>query len=228
MLNSIKEKVQKNFSISTTNHLITFLNPYSYLLARKHFNVFKEIDEIYLDGIALVYFFRLLGIKAKRYSFDMTSIAPLLFDHCEKKGKTIYFIGAKEEEVEKSIQVFIEHYPQMNIVGYRNGYIQNEWSETIKKIIEISPDFVIVGMGTPIQEKFLVDLKNNGFKGTGFTCGGFLHQSQNDINYYPAFFDKLNIRWMYRIIDEPKLSQRYFIEYPKFVFYFFWDVLTKK
>ncbi|MCP4520538.1 MAG: WecB/TagA/CpsF family glycosyltransferase [Cytophagales bacterium] len=228
MIKILKSSLADSFDFSAKNH--TFLNPYSYLLARKEQDLFAKFDYIHIDGIALVIFLKLVGVKTVRRSFDMTSMAPLLFKHCEEKAKTIYFIGAKDEEVENSVTTFQESYPQMKIAGCRNGYLnkEGEWDKAINEIIEKNPDFVVVGMGTPIQEKFLIDLQKKGFKGSGFTCGGFLHQSQDDIDYYPAFFDKFNLRWLYRMIDEPKLIKRYGIDYPFFVLCFVWDILTKK
>lgn len=224
MLKIIKQKVNDKLELNV-NAIHTFLNPYSYLLARKQQNIFSDFDYIHIDGIALVIFLKLIGIKTIRRSFDMTSIAPLLFEYCQEQKKSIYFIGAKLEELEKSIKVFQNSYPHMNIKGFHHGYIEKQWNEKIEEIIQLNPDFVIVGMGTPIQEKFLIDLRKKGFKGSGFTCGGFLHQSQQDIDYYPPIFDKLNIRWIYRMIDEPKLVKRYFIDYPVFVGYFMIDAL---
>ncbi len=222
MLKIIQQKVSDELKWDGTH---TFLNPYSYLLSRKSKKIFNDFDFIHIDGIALVIFLKLVGIKTTRRSFDMTSVAPLLFQHCQEQNKSIYFIGAKLEELEKTIQVFQKAYPQMNIKGFHHGYIKDQWEERIQEIIQLNPNFVIVGMGTPIQEQFLVDLKKQGFKGCGFTCGGFLHQSQQEIYYYPAIFDKLNIRWVYRMIDEPKLVKRYFIDYPIFVIYFIWDAI---
>ena len=90
-------------------------------------------------------------------------------------------------------------------------------------IKNLNPDIVICGMGTPLQEHFLADLQKLGWGGIGYTCGGFLHQTARDIQYYPEWIDKYNIRWIYRIYDEPKLFKRYFWEYPKFFVYFIYD-----
>ena len=221
-------KIWTSNSVNFSEGIHTFLNPYSYLSARKHKELFNQFDYIHIDGIALSFFLKLIGIKATRRSFDMTSIAPKLFEYCQEKEKSIFFIGAKSVEIDNSIKIFRNAYSSLNIVGYRDGYVKGEWDTSMEKIIKLNPDFVVVGMGTPMQEKYLLELKNKGFKGVGFTCGGFLHQSQKNIHYYPVFFDKLNIRWIYRIIDEPKLIKRYFIDYPKFVFYFLCDVCKKK
>ena len=88
------------------------------------------------------------------------------------------------------------------------------------------PDIIVCGMGAPLQEQLLVDLQNIGWIGTGYTCGGFLHQIASNIQYYPIWTDKYHLRWAYRIYDEPKLFKRYFWEYPKFLMVFIYDYIN--
>ena len=54
-----------------------------------------------------------------------------------------------------------------------------------------------------MQEQFLIKVKRIGYQGIGFTCGGFIHQtSKNEIDYYPAWIDKINLRFIYRMYKE--------------------------
>jgi exopolysaccharide biosynthesis WecB/TagA/CpsF family protein len=202
--------------------LITFLNPYSlWVLHKKALlqTVCDKFDYIFIDGIALV---KAINIKYnkdfERKSFDMTSLAPLVFEYAIKNDKTLYLIGTKKGVIEKSISNLKSIYPNLSIIGYRHGYFETEeeYSKILEDISKLNPDIVIVGMGTPLQELFLIDLKKVGWNGTGFTCGGFLEQTAQHINYYPEIMDKLHLRWLYRLYKEPKrLFKRYSIIYPK-------------
>jgi len=204
----------------------TFLNPYSYLLARKNKNLFRNFN-IKIDGILLVKILNLFGFKnIKRESFDMTSLAPIVFEDAIKENISIYFIGTKPKVIDEAVKNIKKSYPKLNIVGYRDGYIKDEERNNVfNNITRLNPDIIICGMGTPLQEQFLVDFQNTGWNGIGYTCGGFLHQVAGDIQYYPQWIDKYNLRWMYRIYDEPVLFKRYFGEYPKFFLYFFIDYI---
>jgi exopolysaccharide biosynthesis WecB/TagA/CpsF family protein len=196
----------KQLNKTTDSKLFTFLNPYSYLLARKEKELFENFN-IKIDGILLVKVLNLFGFKnIKRESFDMTSLAPIVFEKAIKENKSIYFIGTKPNVIEKAIENIKEAYPKLNIIGFRNGYFKNEErSDILENIKELNPDIVVCGMGTPLQEQFLVDLQDTGWNGIGYTCGGFLHQTAGDIQYYPKWVDKYNLRWVYRIYDEPVL-----------------------
>lgn len=213
----------KSLKVYDGTELVTYINPYSYLLSRKKVGLMSEFDQIHVDGISLVWLLRLLGVKVTRNSFDMTSEAPRLFQYCIENNKSVYFIGAKAEEVKKSIEVIQSSFAELNICGYRDGYVKSEYDQALQEVLNANPDYVVVGMGTPLQEEFLVDLKKAGHEGGGYTCGGFLHQTAGRIQYYPNWIDKMNLRWMYRIYKEPYLFKRYFIQYPQAFFTIVFD-----
>ena len=194
--------------------IYTFLNPVSYLDAIRNKALFSEFDGIFSDGGLLVKAIRLgYGKKVERRSFDMTSLASVFFQYAQQNKKRVYIIASKEHEVQKAIGVFQENYPELNIVGYRNGYFSSadEKQQAIDTIIRLKPDYVIVGMGAIAQEKFLIQLRDSGFPGVGFTCGGFIHQvANNEITYYPQWINTMNLRFVYRFYKEKHTRKRYF------------------
>lgn len=195
------------------NKIYTFLNPVSYITAFHHKEIYANYDAIFADGSILVTFIRLFyGIKVERRSFDMTSIAPKLFEYAQKNNKSIYIVASKQEEVKKAVRILKERNERINVIGYRNGYFSTkaEIEDEANKIAILSPDFLIVGMGALAQEQFLYKVKDAGFKGIGFTCGGFIHQtSKDEIDYYPKWIDKYNIRFLYRMYKEKHTRKRY-------------------
>lgn len=191
----------------------TYLNPVSYLTALDNKELFSQLDGIFADGGLLVKAIKIVyGKQVTRRSFDMTSMAPELFAYVAKHGKTIYIVASKQEQVEKAVEIFRERYPKVKFAGYRNGYFasESEMDVEAKYIAKLNPDFLIVGMGALMQEKFLLKVKNAGYQGVGFTCGGFIHQtSRNEIDYYPAWVDRTNLRFVYRMWKEPHTRKRY-------------------
>ena len=147
---------------------------------------------------------------------DMTSLAPVLFNLATNEGKSIFFMGSKESEIGQFIDVLKVKFPDVPVKGFRSGYFvsEEEYHTCLEELAAEKPDILVCGMGTPKQEQVLIDLKSKGWDGMGITCGGFIHQTASSFDYYPRLFQKLNIRWVYRIIDEPKLFRRYFIDYP--------------
>lgn len=207
------EKYSVNQIFESKGKVYIFLNPVSYLTALDNKELFGQMDGIFADGGLLVKAIKMLYAKVvTRRSFDMTSMAPELFAYAVEHDKTIYIVASKQEQVEKAVEIFRERYPKVKFAGYRNGYFDSESEMDVeaKHITELNPDFLIVGMGAMMQEKFLLKVKDAGYQGVGFTCGGFIHQtSKNEIDYYPAWVDKMNLRFVYRMWKEPHTRKRY-------------------
>ena len=191
----------------------TFLNPVSYLSALDNKDLFERFDGIFADGSILVAAIKLVyGKSVTRRSFDMTSLAPELLSYAETNNRSVYFVASRQEQVEKAVGIFKERYPKLLVVGYRNGYFASnkEQDEEARHIVNANPDFLIVGMGALMQERFLLKVKDAGYRGIGFTCGGFIHQTAKDeIDYYPAWADRMNIRFIYRMLKEKHTRKRY-------------------
>lgn len=213
----------------TKSRVYTFLNPVSYLSALDNKVLFARFDGIFADGSLLVAAIKhVYGVTVTRRSFDTTSLAPLLMEYAEREEKTIYIVASKQEQVEKAVKIFRERYPKLRIAGYRNGYFSSEEEQgaEARRIAELNPDFVIVGMGILVQERFLLKVKDAGYKGIGFTCGGFIHQTaKNEINYYPAWVDKMNVRFLYRMYKEKHTRKRYLQAAVLFPARFLWEKL---
>lgn len=211
----------------TRNKIYTFLNPVSYLTALENRPLFEKFDGIFADGSLLVSAIRLLyGKRVTRRSFDMTSLAPELLNYLMKNHKTLYIVASNQEQVECAVKIFKEQHPQLQIAGFRNGYFSSnaEMGREASHIVELNPDFLIVGMGTLMQEKFLLKVKERGYQGIGFTCGGFIHQTaKNQIHYYPKWIDKMNLRFVYRMYKEKHTRKRYIQAALLFPARFIWE-----
>jgi N-acetylglucosaminyldiphosphoundecaprenol N-acetyl-beta-D-mannosaminyltransferase len=207
--------------------IYTFLNPVSYLDALLHQDMFAQFDGIFADGSLLVKAIRLLyGKHITRRSFDMTSLAPRVLEYARTNKKSIYIVASKQEQVEGAVSIFQRNYLEVNIVGYRNGCFADEKERDMeaKHIVALNPDFLIVGMKTIIQEEFLLKVKGAGYQGIGFTCGGFIHQTaKNGNDFYPAWVDRMNLRFLYRMWREPHTRKRYLVAGIVFPARFIWE-----
>lgn len=192
-------------TFSQAGRIYTCVNPFKYHIVRKHMDTYMAMDGIFVDGILMCKFFKWIWAKnVKRLSFDMTSMARDLFCRINKSGESIYFIGDSQEMVEGAVLKFRESYPGMNIVGYHSGFFRDlkDREAILENISRVAPNYVIIGMGGLIQEQFALDLRNKGYSGIAFTCGGYFHQASGNLNYYPEWVNRFNLRAPYRIIKE--------------------------
>lgn len=200
--------------LSRGRGIYTFLNPVSYLEAIKRPTIYVNYDGIFADGNILVKAIKYLyRVDIHRMSFDMTSIVPILFNFAKERGKSIYIIGSEEKEMGIALEKFRSHFPGIIING-RNGYFHSaeEMDKEVELVINMNPDFLIIGMGAPQQEIFLNRIVKAGFNKIGFTCGGFIHQTAHDkIYYYPKWIDRFDLRFVYRFLKEKHTRKRYLI-----------------
>lgn len=228
IIKTLKEKTMSSDALAPKG-IVMFLNPYTYLMLRKMPDLLGEASYIYIDGEWLRKFMSWFAIKEiKRVSFDNTSLAPIVFKDSIDNSKKVAIVGSSQESIVSFCDYLRSTYTNIEIVYSRNGYFKNstESSECQNDILDSGAHLVVVGMGAVKQENFSIELVNKGFNGVVYTCGGFIHQTaKSGHEYYPKFFDKFNLRFLYRMIDEPKLVRRYFIDYPQFVVFFIYDLI---
>lgn len=218
-------------TFSRKNAIYTCVNPFSYHLVRKFPELFNQMDGLYVDGMLMCKIINLMWKKhIPRLSFDMSGMAVDLFERLNNNTESIFFIGSKQEEIEATISQIKKAYPQINVSGFRNGYFKSKDERTlvINNIVKENPDFTIVGMGSPLQEQFCIDLKNSGYKGIAFTCGGFLHQTAARLNYYPDWINRYNLRAFYRLFHEKGLWGRLYNVLIQFPILFTIDTVLSK
>ncbi|MDX2028946.1 MAG: WecB/TagA/CpsF family glycosyltransferase [Alphaproteobacteria bacterium] len=200
--------------------LVTFINPAAWALAEKRPEYVPTLEQMSLnlpDGEGVALACRLLTKEdCQRVSFDMTSLAdPFLRAVIERKASLMLVGGdpGVDESMHEKLHV---HYPELKIVGTFHGY--GDFGPKVEGVIAKSPDAVIVAMGAPRQEAFLLALRDAGYKGMAITCGGFFDQYLLADPYYPRWVDEWNIRFLYRLYKEPgRLWRRYLIEYQVFI-----------
>ncbi|PSB87042.1 teichoic acid biosynthesis protein A [Photobacterium damselae subsp. damselae] len=207
---------------------ISFVNPFSYPVLENNNELLSTFDYLYVDGISLVklhnFFYH---DNIFRYSFDYSSIAGLVFEFAIKNNMKVALIGGTETEIIKSKINILNKYKELNISFSRNGFFNSSESryECFKKLDEVDFDILIVGMGSPLQEKFLCEYKKYSSKKiTAFTCGGFISQTSINSEYYHPIIKKTGLRWLQRAVMHKHVRNRLFNDYPKF----FWKyILTK-
>lgn len=210
--------------------LITFVNTYSYYKLIDSKVDIERFDYIGIDGQLQVKLHNLFNKnRVKRFSFDFSSYAIDFFDFCSKKKKSIALIGGTEDELKIAIKYFKERYNGIEIKCFSSGYLTSEQKIAfLEECINKNIDFILIGMGTPLQEETAIQAQDLGFKGIVFTCGGFLYQTSQKGDYYNPIIKKLNLRWLQRFVENKTVRRRVLIDYPQNIIKYFFSHLMMK
>lgn len=226
-----RQIIEKLLAPKNNAGLVSYVNLYSYGILRRLPEKLLAMDHVHLDGFLMVWIFKMIGCDAKRQSFDMGSMAAEVLKRAEEKSQSIAFIGGLPNVAEKAVEVLRQRFPMLHVAITSSGFFRDDQDRTIRieRVAAAKPDVVIVGMGAGLQEQMLIDLKSAGFSGTGYTCGGFLHQTaKGKVEYYPAWINRLGARWLYRCAREPKVIFRVLNSYPLNTIYLLYDLLKYK
>ena len=130
-----------------------------------------------------------------------------------EKDYSIYLLGAKEEVVQNTKKVLLEKYPNLNILGIRNGYFKDEeWNDIASELKKVNPQFVFVGITSPKKEYLIEFLQNSGVSSVMMGVGGSFDVISGNIKRAPVWMQKCNLEWLFRVMQEPKrLFKRYFV-----------------
>jgi len=153
-------------------------------------------------------------ITYNRWIWDFANI-------CQDENISWYLIGSKIEIIEIAVKKLKDKYPRLNILGYRDGYFkdQKDLELTIRNINEKKPNILIIGMGMPLQEKFLYINWTRIEANVALTGGAVFDYISGETKMTPNIFYKLKLEWFYRLVHEPKrLFKRYIVGNPVFFF----------
>ncbi len=164
------------------------------------------------DGASVVKASRYLGMSLPERVAGIDLMQNLI-KLSEEKGYTIYLLGAKQEIVEKTVEVLKKDFPKVNIVGYRNGYFSDsQWGEISCSLKGLHPDFVFVGITSPKKEYLIEFLQNEGNNSVFMGVGGSFDVISGAIPRAPIWMQKSGLEWLFRVIQEPRrLFMRYFV-----------------
>lgn len=168
------------------------------------------------DGISVVRGLEILNMPACE-RIPGIEIAQKLLEMCDTHKKSLYLFGAKEEVLVALKEALAEKYPNINLVGSCNGYIEDK-DKVFEEIKKLSPDTVFVALGVPMQEELIFKHLKDFKKGIFVGLGGSFDVLSGNKKRAPEFFIKHNLEWLYRIIKEPSRIKRFVNNNVRFIF----------
>lgn len=205
------KKEQKTFVITANPETLMIGND------RKEFDEILKSDKTIIvpDGIGVVKAANILGYPIKERVTGVEIVQGLL-EILNEEEKSLYLLGAKAEVLEKFVLKIQTKYPNVQIVGFQNGYVKDK-DAVFEEIVKLSPDAVLVALGIPAQEVLIYNHYDDFEKGIFIGVGGSFDVLSGVKKRAPQVFINMNLEWLYRIACEPKRIKRFYRSNVKFI-----------
>lgn len=127
-----------------------------------------------------------------------------IISKCENSNKGIYLLGTNEENLNGCVANILRDYPNVNIVGYHDGFFDlDNPKEILDEIKEKKPLALFVAMGCPRQEKFIVKYMDKLPCKIYMGVGGSFDVIAEKVNRAPKWMINIGMEWAYRVAKEP-------------------------
>lgn len=198
-----------------------FINAHSVNLSIENHSFYEELtnaDAIFADGSGIRLAARKAGYLLNSNN-NGTDMLPHLCRECSQTDKSLYLYGAKPGVAKKASNSLLRDFPSLKIAGTEHGYTPLSNDELVKQINDSNCDILLVGMGSPIQESWLLKNKGKLKCQTALAVGGLFDFYSDSISRAPLWLRELGMEWVWRLLQEPKVKfHRYVIGTPVFLY----------
>lgn len=175
-------------------------------------------DFILPDGSGLAIAAKLSGYKLDE-NLNGTDLFPEICREASKNGVSVYLLGGAPGVANAAASVMQQRYPSLRIAGCRNGYWKDsEEDEVIDNINRAGAGIVMIGLGVPLQEKWIARVRDEIRAPIVMGVGGLFDYYSGRMARAPLPFRAAGCEWLWRLMLEPRrLFSRYVIGNPVFL-----------
>lgn len=189
----------------------------------------QSADMLIPDGMGIVFGSYILGTPIKEMVGGRRLVPELCRLAAEKDWK-VYLFGAKNGIADLARKNLEARFPGLRVVKAHspssNFLIEGRENEqVIEDINRNAPEILLVGLGTPKGEKWVMMHKSRLKVSVAMQVGGTLDVLAGARREPPAWAPKLGLEWLFRLVEQPgSVWKRYLIDDP----IFFWWILKEK
>ena len=188
--------------------------------------ILARFDIVIPDGIAVLWSSRLFGTSFRRRDIVTTYelIIPALIPEAISQGWSFFLFGAKPDVVARASENLVRAFPGLRIAGTHHGYIRpgEEMEAMVVRIACAKPTILLVGLGQPRQEEWILRYREQLGARVVFAMGGYFEKLAKNVSVYPNWVKRTQLYWLYRFLTEPKtVWKRYTMGVPLFLWNIF-------
>ncbi len=165
------------------------------------------------DGMPLVWLSHLYGHHQVERVYGPT----LSYKMCEltaQKKYRVFLLGGKKGQSKDLAGTLKKHFPTLQIVGHRDTPIRplplKQNQAIVKEIKSSRAQIVFVGMGCPLQEKWMIENSTQLPHSLLIGVGAAFNFLTGEVAQAPDWMQNAGLEWFFRLLQEPRrLAYRY-------------------
>ena len=173
----------------------------------------EEADLLLPDGIGITLLCRRNGITPPPRLTGIDTALELL-KYAAENGNSVYLLGGKPSVAHRAAEGLRRQLPDLLLCGTHHGYFDvtadsAENGAVIKEINSLSPRILLVCMGFPRQEEWIIQNANKLPSVRIFMgLGGSLDVWSGDLRRAPRWVQKMRLEWLWRCTLQPSRIPR--------------------
>jgi N-acetylglucosaminyldiphosphoundecaprenol N-acetyl-beta-D-mannosaminyltransferase len=174
-------------------------------------------DLAYADGQSVVWASKLLGNPLPERVATTDLIEPLA-EACARRSKKLYLLGGQPGVAQRAAELLAQAHPGLRTQSH-HGYVELVDTESLVGEINRSrADILLVGLGDPLQQRWVATHRAELDVPAVLTCGGLFDWTSGGHRRAPAWLIAMGCEWLWRLMIEPRrLARRYLVGNPKFL-----------
>lgn len=181
-------------------------------------DLFNRATCVFGDGTGVRWAARLQGVQLKA-NLNGTDVLPELMAATDSHQYRYFLLGATPSAVEGAARHAQRRFPGWQLVGYQDGYANPLENEAIIERINLGrPHLLLVAMGNPIQERWIMHYRDRLDVKLCVGVGGLFNFWSGEVDRAPAWLRWLGHEWLHVLWVQKFKWRRYLLGNPKYLY----------
>lgn len=188
---------------------IAFSNPEFVLEARRCPWLKRYINNCAFnlaDGVGILYASKLLSLTTLPERITGTDFAVSLCQIAADGRHRVAFFGGTDGVAEQAADNMRKQIPGLDICGTFSGY-EFDKQKIVEQLNRCSPDVIMVCLGNPLQEQWIVENRRHLNARLVFGNGGALDFLSGKVKRAPRIVRRMGFEWLYRLSQDFSLRR---------------------
>jgi N-acetylglucosaminyldiphosphoundecaprenol N-acetyl-beta-D-mannosaminyltransferase len=172
-------------------------------------------DLVFGDGTGVRWAARCRGVRLLA-NLNGTDLVPALL--ARGQGLRCYLLGHTPDGIARAADHVRRTWPSCTLVGFHHGYLDEDSAgEVIAAINAGDVDLLLVGMGNPLQERWIARHRPQLEARLCVGVGGLFSYWAGDLDRAPAWMRRHGVEWLHILRRQPWKLARFVLGNPLFV-----------